>query len=101
MNRKGTRGGSYSRTRPLPDRIENLLRYYIECVRQDEGQPIRAPLHDSGKRFIPWPFPTDLSFLDDAEPRITLDSRFADEIKSTSAGATLLYGYPTYIEGRG
>ena len=101
MNRKGTRGGSYSRTRPLPDRIENLLRYYIECLRQDEGQPIRAWLNDAGKRFIPWPFPSDLSCLDDAEPRITLDRPFADELRMTSAGGALLYGYPMYIEVKG
>ena len=98
MNRRGPRTRSYPPTQPLPDRIKNLLRYYIECVREDEGQPIRAPLHDSGKRFIPWPFPSDLWFLDDTEPRITLDRKFADELKSTSAGATLLYGYPTFIE---
>ena len=98
MNRRGPRSRSYSQTRPLPDRVKNLLRYYIECVREDEGQPIRAPLHDSGKRFIPWPFPSDLWFLDDTELRITVDRRFADELKSTSAGATLLYGYPTYID---
>ena len=98
MNRRGTTGRSYSQTRPLPDRIKNLLRYYIECVREDEGQPIRAPLHESGKGFIPWPFPSDLWFLDDSEPRITVDRTFADRLKSTSAGATLLYGYPTLIE---
>ena len=96
MNRR--RQKPLVRSQPLPDRIKNLLRYYIECVREDEGQPIRAPLHDSGRRFIPWPFSSDLWFLDDTEPRITLERTFADEIKRTSAGSTLLYGYPTIVE---
>ena len=100
MNRRGARSLSYSQARPLPERIKNLLRYYIECVRQDEGQSIRAFLDDAGKRFVPWPFPSDLWCLDDAEPRITLDpdqSRFADELRRRSGGGALLYGYPTYI----
>ena len=98
MNRRVPRSRPHPQSRPLPDRIKNLLRYYIECVREDEGRPIRAPLHESGKRFIPWPFSSDLWFLDDAEPRITVDRTFADQLKSTSAGAALLYGYPTLIE---
>ena len=86
--------------RPLPERIKNLLRYYIECVRQDEGQSVHAVLDDKGRQFIPWPFPSALWCLDDADPRITLDpdqSRFADELRRRSGGGTLLYGYPTYI----
>ena len=97
MNR---RSHPHPQARPLPERIKNLLRYYIECVRQDEGQSIRAFLDDAGKRFVPWPFPSDLWCLDDAEPRITLDpdqSRFADELRRRSGGGALLYGYPTYI----
>ena len=97
MNR---RSHPHPQARPLPERIKNLLRYYIECVRQDEGQSVHAVLDDKGRQFIPWPFPSALWCLDDADPRITLDpdqSRFADELRRRSGGGTLLYGYPTYI----
>ena len=103
MNRRGARSLSYSQARPLPERIKNLLRYYIECVRQDEGHPIRASLDDNGKRFIPWHSSSDLWCLDDAELTVPLDSnqiRFADELSRTPTGGALLYGYPIHIEAR-
>ena len=77
------------------------MRYYIECVREDEGQSVSVYLGDAGKRFILWPFPSDLSRLDDAEPRATLGTdqlKFANELRGTPGGGGLLYGYPTYIE---
>lgn len=98
MDSKYTARRSHSRKRQLSDRIRNLLRYYIECVREDEGQPVSASLSDAGKRFIPWPFSCDLRLLDD-ETRITLDhsqSRFASELGKSST-PTLHYGYPIYI----
>ncbi len=101
MNRRdiGTHLGS--RGLPLSDRIKNLMRYYIECVREDEGQSVSVYLGDAGKRFILWPFPSDLSRLDDAEPRVSLGTdqlRFSNELRGTPGGGGLLYGYPTYIE---
>ena len=101
MNRRGAERRLGSPARPLPDRIKNLLRYYIECARRDEGQPVRAFLNDEGKRFVPWPFPSDLWCMDTAEPIVTLDrgqSGFVDALKRKPAGGALLYGYPMYIE---
>ncbi len=101
MDSKYTARRSHSRERPLPDRIENLLRYYIDCVKEDEGQPVSASFQDAGKRFIPWPFSCDLRLLDD-EPRITLDhsqSRFTRELGKRSP-PTLLYGYSIYIDAK-
>ena len=43
----------------MPDRVSNLLRYYVDCAREDEGHPIRVLLGDSGKRFIPWKLSSD------------------------------------------
>ena len=98
MNRRIVERHPRSRAQLLPDHIENLLRYYIECVREDEGQPIRANRNDAGKRFLPWPYESDLWYLDDTEPRITLapdQLAFGNELKP---GGALLYGYPMYIE---
>ena len=98
MNRRDSERHSRPRARLLPDRIKNLLRYYTECVREDEGQPIRPSRNDVGKRFIPWPYPYDLWHMDGTEPRITLkpdQSGFGNEL--TPEGV-LLYGYPMYIE---
>ena len=98
MNRRGPERHSRPRAQPLPDHVENLLRYYIECVREDEGQPIRAYRNDAGKRFLPWPYQSDLWYLEDTEPRITLapdQLAFGNEL---TPDGTLLYGYPIYIE---
>ena len=88
---------------PLPDRVRNLLRYYIDCVREDEGQPVRAFLSDAGKRFIPWTLPSDPWHLDETEQTIVLGSsqfRFASELRNTGSAGSLLYGYPLRIEAK-
>lgn len=98
MNRRSAERHSRPQAGRLPDRIESLLRYYTECVRQDEGLPIRANRNEAGKRFLPWPYQSDLWHLDDTEPRITLTSNqleFSNELKP---GGALSYGYPMYIE---
>ena len=100
-NRRGSERHSRSTGQPLPDRIKNLLRYYIECVRQDEGQSIRVHFNDVGKRFIPWPFSSDLWSLQNVAPRFTLGRDqygFAEELSRTTVGGGLLYGYPMYVE---
>ncbi len=87
---------------PIPDHVRKLLEYYIECARQDEVQPVRAFLDDVGKRFIPWPFASDLWCPNTAEPTVHLarqdQRRFVDELIKTPRGGSILYGYPTYIE---
>ncbi len=93
----------YSRTvnPPLPVRVKNLLRYYIECVRRDEGQSIGPSLNEAGKKFIPWPFSSDLSCLDNADLRISIgkdQSGFAYELSNAPSTGSLLYGYPTYMD---
>ena len=96
-----SRNKSDSRRPILPDRIKNLLQYYIECVRQDEGQSISLSLNDLGKKFIPWPFPSDLSCLDSIELRINIiqaQGRFADELSRDSSSGSLLYGYPMHVD---
>ncbi len=83
------------------ERLKNLLQYYIECLREDEGQPIRFDRKDEGRRFIPWPFPSDLWSMDTSDLRLTVDHgqrRFSEELKKTSAGPNLRYGYPVYVE---
>ena len=85
----------------LPDRTKNLLRYFIECVRQDEDQSVDPSLDDVGKKFIPWPFSSDLSFMDDSGLSIKLkqdQSNFANEFSKSPSHGSLLYGYPTYID---
>ena len=85
----------------LPDRTKNLLRYFIECVRQDEDQSVDPSLDDVGKKFIPWPFSSDLSFMDDSGLSIKLkqdQSNFANELSKSPSHGSLLYGYPTYID---
>ena len=92
---------SLSSHRPLTDRVKNLLQYYIECVRQDEGQSIGPFLNDIGKKFIPWPFASDLSCLDSIELRTSLkkgQAGFAYELSNSPSVGSLLYGYPTYID---
>ena len=92
---------SESQRPSLPDRTKNLLRYYIECVRQDEGQSINPSLDDIGHRFIAWPFSSDLSFLDDIELKVNLrqdQARFSDELSKNPSFGSLSYGYPTYID---
>ena len=92
---------SESQRPSLPDRTKNLLRYYIECVRQDEGQSINLSLDDIGHRFITWPFSSDLSFLDDIELKVNLrqdQARFTDELSKNPSFGSLSYGYPTYID---
>ena len=92
---------SESQRPSLPDRTKNLLRYYIECVRQDEGQSVDPSLDDVGKKFIPWPFSSDLSFMDDSGLSIKLkqdQSNFANELSKSTSHGSLLYGYPTYID---
>ena len=91
----------YSPAGLLSDRDKNLLRYYIECARQDEGQLIRVFPNDAGKRFILWPSSPDLWHLDATDLRILLGSdqfRFANELKRTPAAGALLYGYPMHID---
>ena len=92
---------SESQRPSLPDRTKNLLRYYIECVRQDEGQSVDPSLDDVGKKFIPWRFSSDLSFMDDSGLSIKLkqdQSNFANELSKSTSHGSLLYGYPTYID---
>ena len=92
---------SKSQRSSLPDRTKSLLRYYIECVRQDEGQSVNPSLEDVGHRFILWPFSSDLSFLDSVELKVNLkqnEARFADELSKNSSYGSLLYGYPTYMD---
>ena len=55
MNRRDIGAHLGSRGLPLSDRIKNLMRYYIECVREYEGQSVSVYLGDAGKRFILWP----------------------------------------------
>lgn len=101
MNRRTAQGHIDPGNSPLPDRVRNLLRYYIDCAREDEGQPIRASLTDTGKRFIPWTFSSDPWHLDEVEPTVVLGSdqhKFADELRNTGSAGSLLYGYPLRIE---
>ena len=95
----GTAGKRGTESGMRNDRLKNLLRYYIECVRIDEGQPVRASLREAGKRFVPWPLPSDLQCSDDPQLRVPLNRRqfaFVSELEETHY-PDLLYGYPTYI----
>ena len=101
MNHRNKSRHPRSRDIPLPDRVRNLLRYYIECAREDEGQSIQASLGDAGKRFIPWTFSPDLWPLGAAELTVVLCSnqlRFASELRKIGSEGSLLYGYPLCIE---
>ena len=103
MNRRNAASHLRSRDLQLPERVRNLLRYYIECAREDEGQSIRASLGDAGKRFIPWTFSSDLWHVDAAELTVVLRSdqlRFARELGKTGSEGSLLYGYPVCVEAR-
>ena len=103
MSRANASESSNQRVQPLPERIRNLLRYYIDCAKEDDGIPLRAALRDLDRRFIPWPFPSDISCLDANQRRITLQGPqrpFADELSRTTGGGSLLYGYPIYVENR-
>ena len=103
MTRERLGRSSGNKITPLPRRIRNLLRYYIECAKEDDGIPLRIPLRDSGRRFITWPFEGDISCLDEDERRITLHSSqfpFAEELRRAYGRGSLLYGYPLYVESR-
>ena len=92
---------SASRRSPSPERIKDLLRYYIECIRQDEGHPISLAPGDMGKEFIPWPYSSDLSCLDGVALKTHLkpgESMFANKLRSMSSTGSLLYGYPAHID---
>ncbi len=86
--------------RPLPARVVELLQYYIECAREDEGRPVAALLSDSGKRFIPWPAAQGPWSSDATKIATTLkDSQRAFRNQLTNSGGdTLLFGYPIYIQ---
>ena len=88
------------RSRPLPGRVQELLRYYIECAREDEGRPIEALLTDTGKRFIPWPSSQGPWSSDETKVVTTLEDSqraFGNQL-TDSGGATLLFGYPIHIQ---
>ena len=103
MNRRSAQRRSGQGVAPLPERVKNLLRYYIECAKEDDGIPLRVSLRDMDRRFIPWPLLCDISCVGDDERRITLQNAqrpFAGELRRTTGGGNLLYGYPIYIESR-
>ncbi len=100
MGRADAHRGSRQRVQPLPERIRNLLHYYIDCAKEDDGIPLRAPFRDLDKRFIPWPFPSDISSISQDELRITLQFSqrpFAGELRRAAGVGSLLYGYPIHI----
>ena len=100
MSRANASKSSNQRVQPLPERIRNLLRYYIDCAKEDDGIPLRAALRDLDRRFIPWPHPSDISSLNQEELRITLQPPqrpFATELSRAAGVGSLLYGYPTHI----
>lgn len=99
MSRRADGSRADSQGQPLPARIANLLKYYIECVKQDEGLPIRVSQADLGVRCTPWPHSSDLWHMESAEATVPLHAdqfRFADRIRQSARGGTLLYGYPLY-----
>ena len=81
---------------PLADGIMNLFRYYAECARRDEAQRVSPTTADEGKRFIPWPFRAHLADVAAADA-IPVSPAFRREL--ANGGGTLLYGYPTYLDG--
>lgn len=88
------------RGRPLPTWVQELLRYYIECAREDEGRPVEVLLNDSGKRFIPWLLSQGPWSSDGTEFVTTLEDNqrtFRNQL-TDSGGATLLFGYPIHIQ---
>ena len=88
------------RGRPLPARVQELLRYYIECAREDEGRPVEASLDDSGRRFIPWRATHGPWSPDSTQVVTTLEDsqrEFGNQL-TDSGGATLLFGYPIHIQ---
>ncbi len=98
MNHRDVERHSRPQARLLPEHIKNLLRYYIECVREDEGLPIQASRNDAGKRFIPWPHQSDLWHFEGTHPSITLTPDQFGFSEKLSPSGVLLYGYPMYIE---
>ena len=88
------------RHEPLPEWIKDLFKYYIECARADEAQPIRARHGELNSRFIPWPFLTDIWYRSNPNTTIILNDdqvEFANRLSRTATGGGLLYGYPTSI----
>ena len=86
---------------PLPERVSKLLQYYIECVREDEGQAIRTFLSDAGNKYLDWHEAAELGTLDRVDFAVYLDDSqgaFARQLRQRSATSMLWYGYPLYVD---
>jgi very-short-patch-repair endonuclease len=82
-------------------RLERLLPYYLECVREDERQGARYFLSDEGKQFLVPPLSKEWNLEERGVLTIHLDANmgaFAKSIRQQRATAAFFYGYPLYVD---
>jgi very-short-patch-repair endonuclease len=81
------------------DRLERLLPYYAECVREDSQEGARNFLTDEDERFLELPFDQEWSLLERPTLTLTLDSsNFLKRLRQKGQTGALFYGYPLFVD---
>lgn len=101
----GGRAGTASPVvRPLPDawgQFARLVPYYLDCILEDESHGVRQFLTDEGRKFVTLPLDAEWCLSGSAEVRVSLgglDGAFAQGLRMAGPAATMVYGYPLYVD---
>src|SRR5450755_1957063 len=81
------------------EKLDRLLPYYLECVREDSHQGARHFLTDEGERFFVPPIEKEWSLAEQPSISLTFDSsKLLKSLRQQGQTAALFYGYPLFVE---
>jgi len=79
------------------DEFDNLINYYVECLKEEDYRNLRFNLHENGKKFFPDTITEETLFQKGSEEfTINLDERLRTALKANSS--SIFYGYPIYVD---
>lgn len=85
------------------ERLDKLLPYYIECVKEDGNQGATAYHTDEGNKFISLPSSIEWSTSNYSYLSFdiaTASNRFLMNLRKSKGSGALFYGYPLYVDWR-
>jgi len=89
-----------SRT-PNWQKFNNLLSYYLDCVREDDSQGSRLFLTDEGDKYLSLPLDEEWSLSEAGTLTVPLPrgrGSFIGQLRQRGTAGALSYGYPLYVD---
>jgi len=81
----------------LKGEFDNLINYYVECLKEEDYRNLRFNIYDAGKKFFSEDIAEESMFQRGSEEfSLRPDAKLSSIIKANAS--SIFYGYPIYVD---